>query len=678
MVFAVLSPCVMDICILCLTQTRFTTQAHDEMKAQGYFSAIQISFLGAYTGMKPLHFIQINFLIISPDKKNLRREPSEKIENEHLRRSLFKSKPGVRAYDSLSSLCVAFSNNKSLLFFNGNLGVVKTLVFIFAILQMLKFENWFKSALSDSTGMASDYGILSVHIIDNAFLCATLVTLKRVSFPSFGKSSESTRLDLNFVSPLENFELPTDGNKFKCMERQTNGFSGKKLVSVKQGSRPNIISIFVESAKFEDWTGELKIGNFELTPNINALKNRGISWSNMYSTNFNTQPSLIPISTGRFSTRVAGLSCNTKIQGYERVLKDQLDYTLVRYMVDGYRDACPVDKEVHDDGRVRQASATFRDLDAVEVALEELKLLHNSQREMPGEEKPFYFDFRTQGTHHHWSILKEDNDFFLTIKAKDFDEFINRRVQERHPANYSDADLSIEKKAHYYKRMLKTIHLADKAVGRLIEELKASGMSNNTLIVFSGDHAISNHHMVGQTGFDENFHIPYILSDIEGDVLDDYEPGNVVDDLATNMDYGATLLDLLEVESYPNFGIGHSLRRAAPENSTRITYSSFRGSVTVFRNKTHTRKYERCDSGDCWEVQEFDRAVDPHQTGIPNVHVVHYGNHEALKEMRDYDRLWEAWEDGLSFCEDQVQFNGQTLENIEQKLARQQHLERKE
>eukprot|EP00121_Abeoforma_whisleri_P011092 Awhi_evm1s10232 len=87
------------------------------------------------------------------------------------------------------------------------------------------------------------------------------------------------------------------------MERITTGHTGETYFSLKPtNSRPNVITIILESGRFDEWTDDLKIKDFEVTPNFNRLKKKGVSYSNFYTYNFNTQPSMMLFSTGRATT----------------------------------------------------------------------------------------------------------------------------------------------------------------------------------------------------------------------------------------------------------------------------------------------------------------------------------------------------------------------------------------
>eukprot|EP00122_Pirum_gemmata_P002421 Pgem_evm1s2179 len=484
---------------------------------------------------------------------------------------------------------------------------------------------------------------MSLHILDNAFLCALFATSEKfevwttfVIKESYVRPNVTTRFDLPFLSPNEQFEIPDLEHKdFKCMKRTTKRFSGEKYVSLANNkNRPNIISIVIECARFEEWTQELKIGDLDLTPNFNALKKRGITWTNLHSVNFNTKSSSIIMGGGRYNSREGGPSCNPKISNFEALIKERLGYNIGRFDVDGYDDLCPVDRLVQ--------KGTKYDLDDVEEYLKALKSFHKESQE---QGKPFYMEFHPEGTHHQWTYQRpEDKVFFEKVEnSGDMHAFATSRVERGYP-NFMKNAPAKSQSIHHYKNMIKVLHTSDKMLGRIVEELKSSGMSKNTVLIITGDHAISNHHQIGQSAraYEEQFHIPYVMTDLEGDVLTNYKPGSIVPQLHTNLDYGVTILDLLNIKNFPNFGVGHSMLRKAPENDTRHTFSMFYQKNTV-RNTTHTMMYERCKGEPCWNVKEFNRKEDPTSTGKPKSYKVAYDDHKGLKRMMMFEKLKEHW-----------------------------------
>lgn len=100
-------------------------------------------------------------------------------------------------------------------------------------------------------------------------------------------------------------------------------------------------------------------------------------------------------------------------------------------------------------------------------------------------------------------------------------------------------------KASYFGLMTEV----DANLGRLFEFLKAKGLWDNTLIVFTSDHGeqIGDHWLVGKMGyFEQSYHIPLIIRD--PDARANKTRGMKLDEFTENIDIMPTLLSWLKVE----------------------------------------------------------------------------------------------------------------------------------
>lgn len=90
----------------------------------------------------------------------------------------------------------------------------------------------------------------------------------------------------------------------------------------------------------------------------------------------------------------------------------------------------------------------------------------------------------------------------------------------------------------------------DAQLGRLIEGLRTSGAYDNTLIIFTSDHAemMGDHWMLGKGGFyEESYHVPLIIRAPETIAPRPTQGGYIVEDFTSAVDLFPTLLDLLDV-----------------------------------------------------------------------------------------------------------------------------------
>ena len=118
-------------------------------------------------------------------------------------------------------------------------------------------------------------------------------------------------------------------------------------------------------------------------------------------------------------------------------------------------------------------------------------------------------------------------------------------------APLSDDDIRLTRRA-YYGLLAEVDHW----VGQVLDELRRSGQWDDTLIIFTSDHAeqLGDHHLLGKLGwFDQSYHLPLIIRDPAG------VRGRVVDALTEGVDLMPTILDWLELP-VPRACDGVSLR----------------------------------------------------------------------------------------------------------------------
>ena len=124
----------------------------------------------------------------------------------------------------------------------------------------------------------------------------------------------------------------------------------------------------------------------------------------------------------------------------------------------------------------------------------------------------------------------------LLLERIDQSKFMGNR--QGPGAAMSDGEVR-QMRAHYYG----LISEADHHLGRLLDELEASGEIDDTLIVFTCDHGeqLGNHHLLGKTGyFRDSYHIPLIVCDPSAAA--DASRGEVVEAFTESVDVMPTIL----------------------------------------------------------------------------------------------------------------------------------------
>ncbi len=104
-------------------------------------------------------------------------------------------------------------------------------------------------------------------------------------------------------------------------------------------------------------------------------------------------------------------------------------------------------------------------------------------------------------------------------------------------AAISDAGIALTRRAYYG-----LIAEIDDWIGRILAELKSTGLYEDTLIVFTSDHGeqLGDHRLLGKIGwFDQSYHLPLIIRAPGG------PRGRVVDAFTESVDLMPTILDWL-------------------------------------------------------------------------------------------------------------------------------------
>lgn len=121
------------------------------------------------------------------------------------------------------------------------------------------------------------------------------------------------------------------------------------------------------------------------------------------------------------------------------------------------------------------------------------------------------------------------------------------------------SDMSVDEvkqmRATYYGLMSEVDH----QLGRIFDFLKQTGQWEDTLIIFTSDHAeqLGDHHLLGKIGyFDQSYHIPMIVRDPRQSA--DASRGTIVNDFTETIDTMPTILEWMDLP-VPRTCDGHSL-----------------------------------------------------------------------------------------------------------------------
>jgi arylsulfatase A-like enzyme len=114
-----------------------------------------------------------------------------------------------------------------------------------------------------------------------------------------------------------------------------------------------------------------------------------------------------------------------------------------------------------------------------------------------------------------------------------------------HPIRCKEAALKNWKYQTYIKDYLRCVAGVDKAVGQMLDYLEASGLAENTIVIYTSDQGF----YLGEHGwfdkrwmYEESFRMPFMISYPKR-----IEPGTVNSNLLLNIDFAPTMLELAEI-----------------------------------------------------------------------------------------------------------------------------------
>jgi len=186
-------------------------------------------------------------------------------------------------------------------------------------------------------------------------------------------------------------------------------------------------------------------------------------------------------------------------------------------------------------------------------------------------------------------------------------------------ANLQGKDLGRWKYQRYIKDYLRCIASVDDNVGRLLDYLDASGLADNTIVIYTSDQGF----YLGDHGwfdkrfmYEESLRMPLLVR-----YPKQIKPGSVNNDLVQNLDFAPTFLEFAGLDAPPDMQ-GRSLRRLlrgkTPDDWRTSIYYHYYEYPAVHSVKRHygvrTKQYKLIhfyNDIDEWEL--YDLEKDPHE-----------------------------------------------------------------
>ena len=216
------------------------------------------------------------------------------------------------------------------------------------------------------------------------------------------------------------------------------------------------------------------------------------------------------------------------------------------------------------------------------------------------EEKPMFLFVGFPDPHHPFTPPEEVAKDFMDIPLPDFAKLSDIKgdkpskvVKTMESRFVEDVDCE-----YAYKNTMASVHLIDKAVGKIITHLKEKGLYDETIIIFTSDHGdyLGDFNMLQKNdiAFNNLLHVPFIIKDAvesdKGDVVgnDGREKAvtsgdlpKVIDTPMSNTDVVPTVLNMLGMEVDEDIQGVDIFNEANRDNTPMVTCF---GVTTEYRN----------------------------------------------------------------------------------------------
>ncbi len=471
------------------------------------------------------------------------------------------------------------------------------------------------------------------------------------------------------------------------------------IISRRSGKKPNILLILAEGTPLSALSC---YGSYRMqTPNIDRLASQGMKLENAFVTNALCTPSRATMITGKYSNmNQMPVNANDPREGqdyffdnsqatFPKVLKENgynvgvvgkwdlanipagADYWKITYGHGGpyYDDAWYEKPEDEAEAKnnpfgVRKVHKEYVTDLTTDMAIEF----------MSKYKEPFCMYYSTIAVHSNFEPPEKYKHIYDDVMFKEpgtfYDDYSNRsaaareahmrledmadsqfydHIPEQRPKSLTDK----QRKQWNYQRFMRdfaaTLHAYDDNVGRLLKYLDDSGLSENTIVIFTSDHGF----FLGEHGwFDKRFmyeeavRVPWIIR-YPGEV----EAGSISEAMALNIDNAPTILDLAGL-SIPSEMQGVSLRpifeQKVPRDWQSEMYYHYYEMAPPHWVVPHygirTDRYSLINYYTINEWELFDRKYDPDEMNSlfefggyklnPNYKDVVPGLVERLKQMR--------------------------------------------
>lgn len=366
--------------------------------------------------------------------------------------------------------------------------------------------------------------------------------------------------------------------------------------------KKNVIVLQVEA--LENFVINKEINNQEITPYMNKLSNEEIYFTNFYEqtalgrtsdAEFLLNTSLYPTASGSAymlysENQFDSLPMNLKNNGYSTNVFHAYNPSFwnryIIYKQFGIDEFYSVDD--------------FEDAEAIGWSINDESMLMQSLDKIKTMEEPFYSHLITLSSHHPFVIPEK----YQTLKLEGY-------------TSYSD---------RHFRNYIHSIHYVDQAIGKFIDEMKRTGLWDETVVLIYGDHNsgfMDEGNTFAQFSGADN---PLALQEGDKSIplfvhIPGEENSQVINHVAGQIDLGPTILDLVGIPTTNKYMLGENI---FVNKDRQVTYrdGSFVTNDLLY-DATPDGIY---DNGKCYDResrQEIDTTLckSSHELGIKELRI---------------------------------------------------------
>ncbi|WP_016776283.1 LTA synthase family protein [Anaerophaga thermohalophila] len=279
-----------------------------------------------------------------------------------------------------------------------------------------------------------------------------------------------------------------------------------RFPKILNSEKPNIVVILLESFSAQAIGA---MGGEDVTPNLNKLMEEGIFFSNTYSTSFRSDYGMVGVLTG-----YPGIPGYSVMQYPDK--SRHLNFIPKKLKDAGYKDF----------NFLYGGDMTFKNMKSLITlaGFDDVVDIDDFPKENQGEK---------WGVHDEYTF-----DRFITIirnsESPSFNFFFTLSSHEPF-----DVPMERVNDDDYYN----SVYYTDRCLGKFFEEMKTTGIWNNTLFILVADHGVVGPEKLGYTK-SRRYHIPMVWTGGPLTVKD-----TIVSNYASQIDLASTLLNQLHIDA---------------------------------------------------------------------------------------------------------------------------------